>query len=82
MIYASAFLSNMGNYKSFGDTKFIPNVDPDKFKSLIMASEAAAKDKEVIEKLWNKVGEPMYDLSPRLQKLGLGKKVRVTTCKL
>lgn len=27
LIYAAAFYGNMGNYKSFGDTKFIPNVD-------------------------------------------------------
>ena len=26
-IYAAAFYCNMGNYKSFGDTKFVPNVD-------------------------------------------------------
>ena len=28
MIYAAAFYANMGNYKSFGDTKFIPNCPP------------------------------------------------------
>lgn len=26
LVYAAAFYSNMGNYKSFGDTKFIPNM--------------------------------------------------------
>lgn len=26
LIYAAGFYSNMGNYKSFGDTKFVPNV--------------------------------------------------------
>ena len=26
MIYCAAFYANMGNYKSFGDSKFIPNV--------------------------------------------------------
>jgi hypothetical protein len=26
VIYATAFLANMGNYKSFGDTKFIPGL--------------------------------------------------------
>lgn len=27
LIYVAGFYSNMGNYKSFGDTKFVPNVD-------------------------------------------------------
>ena len=26
-MYTAAFFSNMGNYKSFGDTKFIPGLD-------------------------------------------------------
>jgi len=27
LVYASAVFTNMGNYKSFGDTKFIPELD-------------------------------------------------------
>jgi hypothetical protein len=26
LLYAAAFFANMGNYKSFGGTKFIPNL--------------------------------------------------------
>lgn len=26
LIYAAAFYGNLGNYKSFGDTKFIPDL--------------------------------------------------------
>ncbi|CAK9441425.1 uncharacterized protein LODBEIA_P52930 [Lodderomyces beijingensis] len=33
--YASQFLSNLGNYKSFGDRKFIPRVSPEKFEILV-----------------------------------------------
>lgn len=27
LVYVAGFYCNMGNYKSFGDTKFVPNVD-------------------------------------------------------
>lgn len=26
LIYAAAFYGNLGNYKSFGDTKFVPDL--------------------------------------------------------
>jgi dipeptidyl-peptidase-3 len=32
--YAAQFLGNCGNYKGFGDTKFIPRLDADKFRAL------------------------------------------------
>jgi dipeptidyl-peptidase-3 len=66
----------MGNYKSFGDTKFVPNVDAEKVRALVMSSEAAKKESASIQDLWTRVGSLIFDLSPRLQKLGLGHKVR------
>lgn len=34
MDYAAQFLGNNGNYKSFGDSKFIPRLEPRRFKTL------------------------------------------------
>lgn len=38
--YAAQFLGNMGNYKSFGDSKFVPRLDPAKLKALSLVSPA------------------------------------------
>ena len=35
MLYASGVFTNMGNYKGFGDTKFIPGIDKVQSTSLI-----------------------------------------------
>jgi len=32
LIYAAAFYGNLGNYKSFGDTKFVPGIGPDRLE--------------------------------------------------
>ena len=45
--YAAQFLGNCGNYKSFGDSKFIPRVGPEVFEALAATS---AKTKQLLEK--------------------------------
>ncbi|XP_064621845.1 dipeptidyl peptidase 3-like isoform X2 [Lineus longissimus] len=74
LIYAAGFYANMGNYKSFGDTKFIPDIPQDKFEALLKASAAYKADPEHIMKLWDAVGVPMFELNERNKQLGLGKK--------
>ncbi|KAF2833102.1 dipeptidyl-peptidase III [Ophiobolus disseminans] len=37
--YAAQFLGNLGNYKSFGDSKFIPRLDPRQLKALATVSK-------------------------------------------
>ena len=36
-IYAAAVFQNCGNFKSFGDTKFVPELHPHKFRTLVQA---------------------------------------------
>ncbi|XP_068115619.1 dipeptidyl peptidase 3 [Hyperolius riggenbachi] len=72
LVYATGFFANMGNYKAFGDTKFIPNVPKEKLEKLLRASEAFAKDPEGMESLWKLVVDALYSLEPRERQLGLG----------
>ena len=49
----------MGNYKGFGDCKFVPNLLEDRMEKLVLASQAAANNPELKE-LWNKVSRGIY----------------------
>ncbi|MBN3292462.1 DPP3 peptidase, partial [Polypterus senegalus] len=74
LVYAAGIYSNMGNYKSFGDTKFIPNLPKEKLKALIWQSQAFKDSPTQMEALWNSCGDLMYSLDEKLKQLGLGDK--------
>ncbi|XP_078391770.1 dipeptidyl peptidase 3 [Cetorhinus maximus] len=74
LVYAAGLYSNMGNYKSFGDTKFVPNLPQEKLKALVWQSAAYKQKPEEIESLWKVCGQLMYSLDDRQKQLGLGSK--------
>lgn len=69
--YVGAFLGQLGNYKSFGSTKFIPGVDPDNFYKLFEASDNFKKDSELINELWNSVKDVIYKDKDEFEKIDL-----------
>lgn len=56
--YASQFLSNLGNYKSFGDKKFVPGLSADDFLKLVKAT-----GNEELVTLYNSIEGPLFDTS-------------------
>jgi dipeptidyl-peptidase III len=52
--YSAQFLGNCGNYKSFGDSKFIPRISAEKL-------EAIAKTTPESQKLWGKFNDDIYE---------------------
>ncbi|XP_072101870.1 dipeptidyl peptidase 3 [Mobula birostris] len=74
LVYAAGVYSNMGNYKSFGDTKFVPNLPQEKLKELVWRSRAFEKNPEEMERLWRVCGDLMFSLEDRQKQLGLGAK--------
>lgn len=60
MDYAVHVLNNMGNFKSFGDTKFIPRLSPTDFEKILKAS---ARSVEVLP-LFAKVKDVIYTSDP------------------
>jgi len=73
-IYAAGFYCNMGNYKSFGDTKFVPAVGADKLEALVKASLAYKNDSASVQTLWDMVKDRMFSLTDRHKELGLAPK--------
>uniref|UniRef100_A0A8C2WZA8 Dipeptidyl peptidase 3 n=1 Tax=Cyclopterus lumpus TaxID=8103 RepID=A0A8C2WZA8_CYCLU len=74
LVYAAGLYANMGNYKSFGDTKFIPNLPKDKLKALVKASQAFQDQPTEMEALWDSCSCLLYSLEDRQKQLGLGDK--------
>lgn len=62
LMYSASFFSNLGNYKSFGDVKFIPGLAVDRFKAFLACSSL---DADILDSLFDKCGTRMYSLLPR-----------------
>jgi dipeptidyl-peptidase-3 len=76
MCYCAAFYGNVGNYKSFGDTKFVPALPPARFETLLLAGAA---DADKVRELWSECRVRMYSLPPRQRQLGLGADAGIST---
>ncbi|XP_015229344.1 PREDICTED: dipeptidyl peptidase 3 [Cyprinodon variegatus] len=74
LVYAAGLYANMGNYKSFGDTKFVPNLPKDKLEALVRASQAFQESPTEMEALWSNTSGLIYSLEDRQKQLGLGDK--------
>jgi dipeptidyl-peptidase-3 len=76
LMYAASFYGNLGNYKSFGDTKFVPALAAERF---LVFLTAGAADIDQVEMLWQNVCERLYSLPPRHRQMGLGKAKGIST---
>jgi dipeptidyl-peptidase-3 len=76
LMYAASFYGNLGNYKSFGDTKFVPELPAERFKVLLTAGRAEAAK---VEALWDECCARMYSLPPRQRQMGLGAAKGIST---
>merc|ERR1712106_1147442 len=74
LVYCSGFYGNMGNYKGFGDSKFVPNLEVNRLELFVKNTKAYKDKPEEMEKLWEMVKGPMYSLTDQEKQLGLGKK--------
>lgn len=66
LVYVSGVLCNAGNYKGFGDTKFVPGIEVGRLEGLLRLSPVWTE----LEKLWAEVREAVYDLEAGRHCLG------------
>ena len=70
--YSAMFLSNTGNYLSFGDTKFVPRISPQKVAIIVdIAASLAGDGGPELRDLWTACRYPMWSLQPDERALGL-----------
>lgn len=74
LTYAAGFYSNMGNYKSFGDSKILPGITSEKLQSIVLASKASKKCPTLVKNLWDSCSGAIYNMSMRVRELGIGEK--------
>jgi len=73
LVYCCGIYTNMGNYKGFGDSKFVPDLLEDKFEHIVKASAAYSEDAGGLGELWESCRTAMWSLTDKHKQLGLGK---------
>jgi dipeptidyl-peptidase-3 len=70
MAFLVAFLGNMGNYRSFGDSKIMPAVDSDTLELFFKSGLGYASNAAIVDELLAFVLPRVCDHAPRVQGLG------------
>ena len=76
LAYATKFYTNMGNYLSFGDSKFVPAIPAEKFQAIVFAAPLyQSEDERRRQDLWARIssganGGSLYSLAPSDLHLG------------
>ena len=68
--YSAATLQNLGNYKSFGDKKFIPEISVDKFWKVIKCSSIFSRYRKELTDLWKAISVVIYKVGVPFNVLG------------
>ena len=61
LAYSAAVFQNCGNYKAFGDTKFVPELEKDKFRSVVKVADHYETHGEVMNKILDLIEKEIYN---------------------
>ena len=60
LVYTASFLENAGNFKSFGDSKFIPDCTEEAFVQFWLCSSYWQQNKEEFTKIWDRISKYIF----------------------
>ncbi|GMT28781.1 hypothetical protein PFISCL1PPCAC_20078 [Pristionchus fissidentatus] len=69
LVWTGSFYSNSGNYKGFGDSKFIPVVTADKLSKMVASSKAASNSPDLLS-VYSAVEDGIFSLNSKNAGLG------------
>ena len=78
MAYSSAVFNNCGNFRSFGDTKFVPELAEDSFVTILRSCDAYETHGDVIDDCWARIGHEVYSEDDPHRSIGFPDKNGVT----
>jgi len=72
-VYCANFLQNTGNYKNFGDTKFVPELSEETFFKIIQCSDSYKNEenRNHINSLWNRIKVFIFSFEKPYDTLGI-----------
>lgn len=70
LAFSAGVFQNCGNYKSFGDTKFVPDVTEKTFEKFVQSSKVYEIHKALIDDIWLAIRQHVFDYSGLRKKLG------------
>jgi dipeptidyl-peptidase III len=70
LAYSAAVFQNCGNYKSFGDTKFVPELDAEAFKTIVRSAESYELHREVMDLILEKIEREVFTEAEPFARLG------------
>lgn len=71
LAFVAAFFANGGNYKSFGDTKIVPDMEEERFHKFIKSSLAAEKYGDAFLDTYSAIERRIFDLREEYLNLDL-----------
>lgn len=79
MAYSAAVFNNCGNFRSFGDTKFVPELDAVAFWKIVESCSAYQTHGDVLDDIWGRISHEVYSEEDPHQHIGFPDKDGVTS---
>lgn len=70
LAYSAAVFQNCGNYLSFGDTKFVPQLPQESFLKIVKASSGYAQNQSELDNILDKIMREVYTEAEPFSRIG------------